>query len=76
MKTSDAVLEALARMSGDRNGITVFEWMQSEYETLKERIVFEEDDTQTRYLQGRARALSDILRDWSGARDILKRKRQ
>lgn len=75
MRTSDAVLESLARISGDRDGMVVFEWMQSEFENLKERIVFEEDDVQTRYLKGRARALSDILKDWAGAREVLKRKR-
>jgi hypothetical protein len=75
MRTSDAVLEALAHTRTSPHGEIVVKWLEDELEAVKEQVIFLNDNTEVRHLQGRARALSDVLKDWNNAREVLKRKR-
>lgn len=71
MKLETKVLESLARLKTQEPNFT--RWLENRLEKCRDDAVMQRDDVSTRWAQGRAQELRDILEAINSAADVLRK---
>lgn len=71
MKIDSKILESLARLKTQEPNFA--KWLEDRLEKCRDDAVMQRDDVSTRWAQGRAQELRDILEAINSAADVLRK---